>query len=74
MRDEWAVVRSCSYLHEAELLKSVLNAENIDAEIPDRYALGVEPAYSAFGGVRVMVHAADLARAEEVLAAGQNPE
>ena len=69
MSDDWTVIRSCNWLHEAELLKSVLASEGIDAQIPDQYALGVEPAYSAFGGVRLIVHADQLARAKEVLAA-----
>lgn len=69
MTQDWTVIRSCNWLHEAELLKSVLEAEGVDAQVPDQYALGVEPAYSAFGGVRLMVHADELARAEEILAA-----
>ena len=73
MADNWTVVRNCSWLHEAELLKSVLASEGIDAQIPDQFALGVEPAFSAFGGVRLMVPTVALERATEILAATETP-
>jgi len=71
MGDESLVnVRICNYLHEAELVKSVLDADGIDADIPDAYMAGVQPALgAAIGGIRVMVRASDLHRAEEALAA-----
>ena len=34
MDDELVTVRNCNYLHEAEFIKSVLEAEGISAEIP----------------------------------------
>ncbi|HXW03796.1 MAG TPA: DUF2007 domain-containing protein [Vicinamibacterales bacterium] len=65
----WREVRSCNWLHEALFLKSVLEAEGIDVLIPDEHTLGVQPLYApALGGVRVLVPAADHARAAEVLA------
>ena len=67
MAETWTVVRNCNWLHEAELLKSVLESEGIDAQIPDKFTLGVEPAYSAFGGVRVVVRKDDLERARLAL-------
>ena len=71
MDDEQLVnVRICNYLHEAELVKSVLDAEGIDADIPDAYMAGVQPALgAAIGGIRVMVRSSDLDRAEQALAA-----
>lgn len=70
MDDELVTVRNCNYLHEAELVKSVLDAEGIHAEIPDAYTAGVHPAMgAATGGVRVLVHSSDLDRTEQALAA-----
>jgi hypothetical protein len=70
MDDELVTVRNCNYLHEAELVKSVLEAEGIDADIPDAYMAGVQPMLgAAIGGVRVRVRATDLERAEQALAA-----
>ena len=71
MDDEQLVnVRICNYLHEAEFIKSVLESDGIDAEIPDQYMAGVQPALgAAIGGIRVQVRSSDLARAEESLAA-----
>lgn len=70
MDDELVTVRNCNYLHEAELFKSVLEAEGIDADVPDAYMAGVQPALgAAIGGIRVQVRASDLERAERALAA-----
>jgi hypothetical protein len=72
MTNEWTVVRSCSYLHEAAFVKSLLEAEGIDVQIPDEYAVGVNPGYSnMLGGVRVMVHADQLTYANEILDASE---
>ena len=67
MDAQWVEVRSCSFLHEAEFLKSVLDAAGIESQIPDEYALGVQPGIATFGNVRLLVRAGDLERATEVL-------
>jgi Putative prokaryotic signal transducing protein len=68
MDHDWAVIRSCSSLVEAGFLKSLLEPEGIDVQIPDEYAVGVNPGYTnMLGGIRVMVHADQLVRANEVL-------
>ena len=68
--EELVTVRICNYLHEAELIKSVLDAEGIDAQIPDAYMAGVQPALgAAIGGIRVVVSSLDLDRAGMALAA-----
>ena len=70
MDDELVTVRNCNWLHEAELVKSVLDAEGIDADIPDAYMAGVQPALgAAIGGIRVTVRSSDLERAQQALAA-----
>ena len=72
MADEWSVIRNCSSLQEAELLKSVLESEGIESRIPDEHALGVNPGFTnAFGGVRLLVHSNDAQRADEVLGEGE---
>lgn len=71
MDDELIVIRTCTSLQEAELVKSVLESEQIHAEIPDEYAAGVQPFYGTMlGGIRVLVGAKDLERAEELLNSG----
>lgn len=70
MDEELVTVRTCNYLHEAELIKSVLDAEGITAEIPDEYMAGVQPGLGGtIGGIRVQVRASDLDRATTALAA-----
>jgi hypothetical protein len=70
MDEQLVTVRSCNYLHEAELIKSVLESDGIDAEIPDQYMAGVQPGLGGtIGGIRVMVRSSDLVRAQQSLAA-----
>jgi len=70
MDDTPVTIRNCNWLHQAELFKSVLEAEGIDAEIPDAYMAGVQPALGgAIGGIRLVVRSSDLERAEQTLAA-----
>jgi hypothetical protein len=75
MTDELIVIRNCASLQEAELVKSVLEADDIHTEIPDEYAAGMQPFYGVMqAGVRVMVSAIDEARARDVLAATMTPQ
>jgi hypothetical protein len=70
MDEQLTTVRTCNYLHEAELIKSMLEGEGISAEIPDAFMAGVQPALGAgIGGIRVQVRSSDLERAEQALAA-----
>ena len=67
-RGEWVVAATCTWLHEAQFLKSVLESVGIVATIPNEHTLGVQPLYSnLLGGARIMVQADDLSRAQEVL-------
>ena len=64
----WVEVRNCSWLHEAQVLTSVLESAGIESLIPDQYMVGVQPLYAhALGGVRLLVRAEDLDRARELL-------
>jgi len=70
MDEQLVTVRNCNYLHEAEFIKSVLESDGIDAEIPDQYMAGVQPGLGGtIGGIRVTVRSSDLERAEQTLAA-----
>lgn len=67
---EWVIVRRCFRLPEAQIVRSILEAEGIAVLLPDEHLLGLEPgAETAFGGARVMVHAADLDHAQGILRA-----
>ena len=70
MDDELVTIHNSIYLHEAEFVKSVLDAEGITAVIPDAYTVGVDPAMSVpLGGIRVQVAKQDVERATATLRA-----
>ena len=72
MTHEWIVVQNCSSLPEAEFLRSLLEAEGIDARIPDEYTLGVNPGLiNALGGIKLLVPMQDALKAEEILASAK---
>lgn len=63
-------IRTCTWLHEAQFLVSVLAADGIDARVPDEFTLGSRPHLAlALGGVRVIVPESDFERADEILRA-----
>jgi hypothetical protein len=69
MKDiQWVEVRSCNWLHEAQFVRSVLEAGGIEAQIPNEHILGVQPLFAGVvGGVRVLVRSTDKERASEIL-------
>jgi hypothetical protein len=68
MAEMWVDARSCGSIHEAAFFRSVLEAAGIEAMIPDENALGLQPYLAnAAGGVRLLVRAADIEKAGEVL-------
>lgn len=67
--EEWVVVRNCGWLHEADVIVAVLEAQGIDAFIPDSHMASIRPELSGFlGGIRVLVRESDLELAQEALA------
>lgn len=67
-RNEWAEVANVNWLHEAEVVKSVLESEGIEVQLPDQHTVSIQPgAATALGGVRVLVRANDRERARQVL-------
>lgn len=70
MDDELVTIHNGVYLHEAEFIKSVLEAEGIAAVIPDAFTVGVDPALNIpLGGIRVQVAKHDAERAVATLRA-----
>lgn len=68
MSDEWAQVDNCNWLHQAHFIKSVLESEGIEVQLPDEYTIGVDPALAnALGGIKVLVRTPDRERAEQLL-------
>jgi hypothetical protein len=68
MADDWVEVRSCTYMHEALFLQSVLDGSGIESMIPNEHTIALNPLWTnLLGGIRVMVRPADLARASELL-------
>ncbi|HEX6367938.1 MAG TPA: DUF2007 domain-containing protein [Longimicrobium sp.] len=72
--EEWVVVRNCGFMHEAELIVAVLDAEGIDAFIPDAQMAGSTGLTGLTGGVRVLVRESDLELARERLQAEEEEE
>ncbi len=65
----WVTVTHVSWLHEADLVKSQLEAEGIEAFVPDAGAASALPLHAqALGGLRVQVRPGDLDQAREILA------
>jgi hypothetical protein len=65
---QWVEVWNCAWIHEAQFLKSVLEAAGIEALLPDEHTLGVDPGLvPALGGVRLLVHADDFEQARELI-------
>jgi hypothetical protein len=53
---------------DAQLIRSILEMEGIDAAIPDEYTADVAPFYSqAIGGIRIQVSAKDFDQAHAIL-------
>ena len=66
--ERWVEVWNCSWLHEAEFIKSVLAGDGIEVQLPDEHLVGVQPFLAtAIGGIRVLVRSSDAERAAEVL-------
>ena len=67
--DEWIRVRTFTWLYEARVVASVLEAEGIPTFVPDAYTISLRPEWAnALGGVRLMVPRSELKRARRVLA------
>jgi hypothetical protein len=43
MEREWVEIRRCTWLHQAELIRSVLESAGLEVLIPNEHTIGVEP-------------------------------
>jgi hypothetical protein len=69
MKDELVIAGRFLKLEEAEVGQGLLQSEGIQSFVADDLLPNVHPGFSgASGGVRLMVHQADLPRAQKVLA------
>ena len=66
---EWVVVRTFSYQHEADFVKSVLEGSGIEAMTNSDDCGALDPALGLVRGVKVLVAADQLEKAEDVLGA-----
>jgi hypothetical protein len=66
--EEWVVVRNCCFVHEADVIVAVLEAEGIDTFVPDSHMAGI------LGRIRVLVRESDLELAREALAVEEAEE
>lgn len=65
---ERVVLRRFNYRHEAEVVRSVLDADGIEAFVTSDDCGSVDPALGLVRGACVVVAAEDVTRAEESLA------
>ena len=66
---EWVVLRTFSYQHEAEIVRSVLEGSGIEAITNSDDCGALDPALGLVRGVNVLVAADRLEQAEDVLGA-----
>ena len=74
---EWVVVRTFSYQHEAEVVKSVLESSGIEAMTNSDDCGALDPALGLVRGVKVLVATDQLEQAERILGlppADQRPD
>jgi hypothetical protein len=61
-------VYTCTYPHEASLIRSLLEANGIKCFVPDENTVNVNPFYSlAIGGLRIQVDETDVENALKLL-------
>jgi len=65
---ERVVLRRFNYRHEAEVVRSILEGDGIDALVTSDDCGSVDPALGLVRGACVVVAADDAARSEELLA------
>jgi len=66
--NDWIIIITFIYPHEAHLAKGVLESEDIDVQIKDEMTAQVNNFYStAIGGVKLLVQEKDAERAYNVL-------
>lgn len=67
MSDNLVTVKSYSFLHEAELARTKLEAEGILAFVLDVHSVGTNLPISLSAGIRLQVRRSDLEKAKALL-------
>jgi hypothetical protein len=71
MEENWLVIQTFVYPHEAHMAKTYLESEGIETQIRDELTAQVNNFYSnAIGGVKLLVKESDLAIGIELLKKG----
>lgn len=66
---DWVILRTFSYQHEAEVVRSVLEGSGIEAITNSDDCGALDPALGLVRGVNVLVAADQLEQAENILGA-----
>ena len=69
-QDDLVVVRTYGFRHEAEVGRSMLEANEIDAVINGDDAGGIQPGMAAANGIKLLVRRSDGQKAMELLGPG----
>ena len=73
--NKWITILKVDLPVDAQLIRSILEMEGIDAAIPDEYTADVAPFYSqAIGGIRIQVNAKDFDQALAILTENGYPK
>lgn len=68
MESKWVEIRRCTWLHQAQLLQSVLESAGIQSLISNEHTVGIQPLLGVgLGGVQLLVKQDDVERAEKLL-------
>jgi hypothetical protein len=72
---EWVELNRCTLLHEAQFIRSLLESEGIDVLITGEHSVAVQPFLGVMpGAIPVLVRAADLERARELIDSAEEGE
>jgi hypothetical protein len=69
-QDDLVVVRTYGFRHEAEVGRSMLEANEVDAVISGDDAGGIQPGMAAANGIKLLVRRSDGQKARQLLGAG----
>ena len=68
VKRERAEIRRCTWIHQAQLLRSVLESAGLEVHIPNEHTIGVQSLLGiGLGGVPLLVRPSDVERAEKLL-------
>lgn len=69
--DNWTIVMTCTFPHEAHMVKGYLDSYGIETDLKDEMTVQVNTAYSnAIGGVKILVKDSDYDQSIQLLKDG----